>query len=85
MSPIRASTRRRNRDPAVDADPALPGFRSPPASSRQGEWLPDDADRAFVASLMRPVTGPGPIANGIAPPRRSVDGRPLDYDCVRPA
>ena len=52
-------------------------------AARQGEWLPDDADQAFVASLMRPVTEPGRMANWIAPPRRGVDGRPLDYDYVR--
>ena len=75
MSPIRASTQRRNREPAVDG--------RPPASSRRNDWLPDDSDQAFVASLMRPVTEPGRMANWIAPPRRGVDGRPLDYDYVR--
>ncbi len=52
-------------------------------AARRNEWLPDDADQAFVASLMRPVTEPGRMANWIAPPRRGVDGRPLDYDYVR--
>ena len=51
---------------------------------RQGEWLPDDSDRAYVRSLMpRAVTEPGRFANWIAPPSRGVDGRPVDFEYVR--
>jgi benzoyl-CoA 2,3-dioxygenase component B len=46
-------------------------------------WLPTDADRAFVKSLMRRVTEPGKIAGWIAPPDRGVNELPLDYDYVR--
>jgi len=49
----------------------------------QAEWLPSDADRAFVATLMRPVTEPGKMAGWIAPPNRGVNDLPLDYEYVR--
>lgn len=52
---------------------------------RSGEWLPTAADREFVASVMQPVTEPGKMANWIAPPRSTVDGRPLDFEYVRRA
>jgi benzoyl-CoA 2,3-epoxidase subunit B len=47
------------------------------------EWLPSEADRAFVGSLMRGVTLPGKIAGWIAPPDRGINELPLDYDYVR--
>jgi benzoyl-CoA 2,3-dioxygenase component B len=49
----------------------------------QHHWLPTEADRAFVHSLMRPVTEPGKVAAWIAPPDRGINGLPLDYDYVR--
>ena len=51
---------------------------------RQHEWLPNDADRAYVSSLMPgAVTEPGRFANWIAPPSRGVDARPVDFEYVR--
>ncbi|HLK25192.1 MAG TPA: hypothetical protein VKT30_11070, partial [Caulobacteraceae bacterium] len=47
------------------------------------EWLPSEADRAFVHSLMRPVTEPGKVAAWLAPPDRGINGQPLDYEYVR--
>ena len=46
-------------------------------------WLPTADDRAFVRSLMIPVTDPGKVAGWIAPPKRGIHGRPFDYDYVR--
>ncbi len=46
-------------------------------------WLPSDADRAFVHSLMKPVTEPGKVAGWIAPPDRGINGLPIDYEYVR--
>jgi len=46
-------------------------------------WLPSDADRAFVASLMGRVTEPGKFANWIAPPPRGINNQPLDFAYVR--
>jgi benzoyl-CoA 2,3-epoxidase subunit B len=49
---------------------------------RKDEWLPTDADRAFVRSLMQPVYERGKVAAWIAPPRQGVNGKPFDYDYV---
>jgi benzoyl-CoA 2,3-dioxygenase component B len=47
------------------------------------EWLPTEADHAFLASLMRPVTAPGKFATWIAPPARGINGQPVDFEYVR--
>jgi benzoyl-CoA 2,3-dioxygenase component B len=49
---------------------------------RQSEWLPTEADRQHVRSLMVPVYARGQIASWIAPPRSGVNGQPFDYDYV---
>ena len=46
-------------------------------------WLPTEADRAFVHSLMRPVTAPGKMAGWIAPPDQGINDRPTGYEYVR--
>ena len=48
-------------------------------------WLPSDADRAYVASLMHAVTEPGKMANWIAPPRKGVNGQDIAFEYVRRA
>ena len=45
-------------------------------------WLPTEADKTHVRSLMRPVYEPGKIAGWIAPPRRASTTSPLDYEYV---
>ena len=50
---------------------------------RRGEWLPSDADRAYVANLQKAVTDPAQIANWIAKPARGIKGLPFDYQYVR--
>jgi benzoyl-CoA 2,3-dioxygenase component B len=53
-------------------------------NARRDAWLPGEADRAFVRSLMeRPVLTPGQMASWIAPPKQGVKGRPLDFEYVR--
>ncbi|HET9046031.1 MAG TPA: benzoyl-CoA 2,3-epoxidase subunit BoxB [Casimicrobiaceae bacterium] len=51
--------------------------------ARESQWLPSDADRAFVASLMGRVTEVGKYANWIAPPPRGINNQPLDFAYVR--
>ena len=46
-------------------------------------WLPSDDDRAWVKSLMKPVTEPGKMANYIAAPKRGIHGQPIDFEYVR--
>ncbi len=47
------------------------------------QWLPSEAERAYVISLMQRVVEPGKFASWIAPPRRGINGQPLDFDYVR--
>jgi len=51
--------------------------------ARRNDWLPTEADRAFVQSLMRPVTAPGKMAAWIAPPDRGINNQPVAYEYVR--
>jgi benzoyl-CoA 2,3-dioxygenase component B len=51
--------------------------------THRDEWLPTAEDRAYVASLMKPVTERGKFANWIAPPARGVNGQPADFEYVR--
>jgi benzoyl-CoA 2,3-epoxidase subunit B len=51
--------------------------------AHHGEWLPNEADQAFIGSLMQPVTDPGRFAGWIAPPARGINGQPVDFEYVR--
>jgi benzoyl-CoA 2,3-dioxygenase component B len=50
---------------------------------RRGEWLPNDDDRAYITSLMKPVYELGKIANWIATPARGIKGLPFEYEYVK--
>jgi benzoyl-CoA 2,3-dioxygenase component B len=50
---------------------------------RHGEWLPDQDDRDYIQSLMKPVTEPGKFANYIAPPQRGINRQPIDFEYVK--
>jgi benzoyl-CoA 2,3-epoxidase subunit B len=53
-------------------------------SARQSEWLPTEQDEAYIHSLMtKPIYEPGKMANWIAPPKRGIKGRPVDFEYVR--
>jgi len=47
------------------------------------DWIPSEADCAFVRSLMQRVAEPGKMAAWIAPPERGINNQPLDYAYVR--
>jgi benzoyl-CoA 2,3-dioxygenase component B len=51
--------------------------------ARRDEWLPSDADKQYIKSLMHPVLEPGKIAQWIAPPARGINSQPFDYEYVR--
>jgi len=51
--------------------------------AQASEWLPTAAERAFVASLMKPATKPGEYAGWLTPPARGINHQALDYDYVR--
>ncbi|MFM1906560.1 MAG: hypothetical protein RLZZ591_237 [Pseudomonadota bacterium] len=48
-----------------------------------GDWLVDDADHAFIQSLMKPCFEPGKYAAWIAPPRVGINNQPVDFEYVR--
>jgi len=50
---------------------------------RQDDWLPSEADRTYVKSLMQTVHEPGRMANWIAAPTKGIDGKPLTFEYVR--
>jgi benzoyl-CoA 2,3-dioxygenase component B len=50
---------------------------------RQGEWLPTEKDRAYVATLQKAVRDPAQIANWIVKPARGIKGLPFEYEYVR--
>ena len=64
-------------------DPSGEPVSSTEWTLNQNDWLPSDADRAFVKSLMVPCTERGRVANWIAAPPRGVHGQSLDFDYVR--
>ena len=52
-------------------------------NSERETWLKSEADEAYVGGLMKPVTGPGQMANYIAAPKRGINRQPIDYEYVR--
>ncbi len=50
---------------------------------RSGEWLPTAEDRGYVATLQKPVSTAGQIANWLAKPARGIKGLPFEYEYVR--
>ncbi len=52
-------------------------------AAHRSDWLPTDADREHVESLMVPVTEPGRMASWVAPPASGIHGRPVDFEYVR--
>ncbi|HET8727502.1 MAG TPA: benzoyl-CoA 2,3-epoxidase subunit BoxB [Alphaproteobacteria bacterium] len=66
----------------VHADPSGRLIDSETWATRSHEWVPSEADKAFVHSLMQQVTGPGQIAAWIAPPDRGINNLPVDYEYV---
>jgi benzoyl-CoA 2,3-epoxidase subunit B len=46
-------------------------------------WLPTDADREYITSLMQGVHSAGKMANWIAPPASGIHNKPVDFEYVR--
>jgi benzoyl-CoA 2,3-dioxygenase component B len=67
----------------VPTDPAGTPISHEAFEAHRAAWLPTDADRAFVHSLMQPVTEVGKMAGWIAPPDRGINSQPVPYEYVR--
>jgi benzoyl-CoA 2,3-epoxidase subunit B len=50
--------------------------------ANKDRWLPTEADKTHVRSLMRPVYEPGKMASWIAPPMKGINDKPVDYQYV---
>ena len=50
---------------------------------RRAAFLPTDEDKAYVKSLMKPCVKPGEFASWIGPPKRGINGQPLDFQYVK--
>jgi benzoyl-CoA 2,3-dioxygenase component B len=50
---------------------------------RVAEWLPTQADRDYVQSLMHPVREPGRFASWIAAPARGINSQPIELEYVK--
>jgi benzoyl-CoA 2,3-dioxygenase component B len=51
---------------------------------RRDEWLPSARDKEYLLSIMaEPVYEPGRFANYIAPPRKGVNNKPVNFEYVR--
>jgi benzoyl-CoA 2,3-epoxidase subunit B len=50
---------------------------------RKGDFLPNDGDREFIESLMKPEFEAGKFASWIAPPKTGIDNKPGDFEYVK--
>jgi benzoyl-CoA 2,3-dioxygenase component B len=52
--------------------------------AKKDEWLPSQADKTFVISLMqKPIYDPKQMAHWIAAPKQGIKGRSVDFEYVR--
>ncbi|HVN27209.1 MAG TPA: benzoyl-CoA 2,3-epoxidase subunit BoxB [Candidatus Binataceae bacterium] len=54
----------------------------PEWQAHNAEWLPTQADKDFVASVMKPERRPGHFAGWIAPPIRGINLQPIEFEYV---
>jgi benzoyl-CoA 2,3-dioxygenase component B len=68
----------------VSTDPAGNILSKDEFEAKKGAWLPTEADKQFVQSLMqKPIWDPKEMANWIAAPKQGIKGRPTDFEYVR--
>jgi benzoyl-CoA 2,3-epoxidase subunit B len=68
----------------VFADPSGTLISQEEFEAKKGEWLPSEADKTYVRSLMqKPVYDPKQMANWIGAPKQGIKGRPVDFEYVR--
>jgi benzoyl-CoA 2,3-dioxygenase component B len=68
---------------SVPTDPQGQPISREAYEQRLPGWLPSEADRSFVKSLMHRVAEPGKMAGWIAPPDRGINNLPVEYEYVR--
>lgn len=68
---------------AAHTDPQGNPISEAEFNARKDEWLPNDADKTFIHSLMQRVTEPGKMAGWIAPPDRGINANAVEYEYVK--
>jgi benzoyl-CoA 2,3-dioxygenase component B len=68
---------------AVQTDPQGQPISAAEFEANKDSWLPTDADKSFIRSLMQRVTEPGKMAGWIAPPDRGINANPIEYEYVK--
>jgi len=67
----------------IPTDPTGKRISAEEHTRRMPEWVPTEADRAHVKSLMQRVVEPGKMAAWIAPPDRGINNQPSAYEYVK--
>jgi benzoyl-CoA 2,3-dioxygenase component B len=67
----------------IDVSPGGEIMTSEDWENMRGEWLPTEADRAHIESLMQPNFEPSEFAKWIAPPSRGIQNMPEDFLYVK--
>jgi benzoyl-CoA 2,3-epoxidase subunit B len=67
----------------ISTDPAGRPINRAEFDAHKADWLPDEADRSFVHSLMQGVFDRGKMAAWIAPPDRGINNNPVEYEYVK--
>ena len=68
----------------VFADPEGHLMSKDQFDAKKSEWLPSDADKAFVQSLMtKAIFDPKQMAGWLSAPKQGIKGRPIDFEYVR--
>ncbi len=83
VQPHKAFNRRIGEFAGISVTPRGEILESEIWESRQTEWLPDQADLAFLLDIAQPVTAPGEFASWIAEPKVGIDQKPGDFEYVR--
>jgi benzoyl-CoA 2,3-dioxygenase component B len=52
-------------------------------NAKKSEWLPSEADEAYIKSLMHAVYEPGKMASWIAAPMKGINNLPAEFQYVR--
>jgi len=68
---------------SLEFDPTGKHLTADEWEKQKNNWLPSDADREYVQSLMHGVTEIGKVANWVAPPARGINGQPFEFEYVR--
>lgn len=68
---------------SINTDPEGRILNNTEWEAQKHQFLPTAEDKAYLDSIMVAVTAPGEFASWIAPPSRSIDGKPRDFEYAK--